>query len=81
MPVLHDDDFNVPAHLVFTANSRDVSDVWVRGEHLVEEGEVVSVDVAAVAERAQAAAEDLFARRAALKGATPSPATDLAKDA
>ena len=81
VPVLSGSDFNVPAHLVFTASSHDVSDVWVRGEHLVEEGEVVSVDVAAVAERAQAAAEDLFARRAALKGPTPSPTAELGKDA
>jgi len=79
VPVLHGGDFNVPAHLVFTASSHDVSDVWVRGRHLVEGGEVISVDVAAVAERAQAAAEDLFARRAALQGHTPSPATDLGK--
>ena len=81
VPVLHGDDFNVPAHLVFTASSHDVSDVWVQGRRLVEGGEVISVDVAAVAERAQAAAEDLFARRAALQGRTPSPATDLGKDA
>ena len=57
-----------------------MSDVWVRDEHLVEAGEVVSVDVAAVTRRAQAAAEDLFARRAALKGRTPSPATELGRD-
>ena len=80
VPVLHGSDFNVPAHLVFTANSHDVSDVWVRGAHLVERGQVVSVDVASVAADAQAAAEDLFARRAALAGPTPSPATDLGKN-
>jgi len=57
-----------------------VSDVWVRGAHLVERGQVVSVDVASVAADAQAAAEDLFARRAALAGPTPSPATDLGKN-
>jgi 5-methylthioadenosine/S-adenosylhomocysteine deaminase len=81
VPVLHGDDFNVPAHLVFTASGRDVADVWVRGRHLVAGGEVVSVDVAAVAARAQAAAEELFARRRALPGRTPSPATDLGKNA
>lgn len=66
VPVLHGRDFNAPAHLVFTASAHDVSDVWVRGRRLVEGGRVVSVDVAAVAARAQAAAEELFERRAAL---------------
>ena len=79
VPVLHGKDFNAPAHLVFTASSSDVSNVWVRGEHLVERGEVTSVDVAQVATDAQAAAEDLFERRAALQGPTASPATDLGK--
>jgi len=51
-----------------------VSDVWVQGRRLVEGGEVVSVDSAAVAAEAQAAAEELFERRAALAG---SPATPL----
>ena len=79
VPLLHGTDFNVPAHLVFTASSHDVSDVWVRGRHLVEAGEVTSIDVALVAQQAQAAAEDLFARRAALQGRTLSPASDLNK--
>jgi 5-methylthioadenosine/S-adenosylhomocysteine deaminase len=79
VPVLHGDDFNVPAHLVFSASGRDVRDVWVQGRRLVRDGEVVSVDVAAVAARAQSAAEELFARRRALQGRTPSPATDLGK--
>jgi 5-methylthioadenosine/S-adenosylhomocysteine deaminase len=81
VPVLHGRDFNAPAHLVFTASAHDVSNVWVRGAHLVEDGEVKSVDVAAVAERSQAAAEELFERRAALQGRTASPATDLGKNA
>jgi 5-methylthioadenosine/S-adenosylhomocysteine deaminase len=80
VPVLHGSNFNVPAHLVFSASSHDVSDVWVRGAHLVEDGEFISVDVASIASNAQAAAEDLFERRAALKGSTPSPATDLGKN-
>lgn len=67
VPVLHGGDFNVAAHLVFTASSHDVSDVWVQGRRLVARGEVISVDVAAVATRAQAAAEELFARRATLR--------------
>lgn len=79
VPVLHGRDFNVPAHLVFSASGGDVSDVWVRGRHLVAGGEVRSVDVAEVVARAQDAAEELFARRAALQGPTPSPATDLGK--
>ncbi len=70
-------DFNVPAHLVFSATGNDVSDVWVRGRRLVEDGEVVSVDVAAVAARAQEAAEDLFERRRQLDGSTASPNSDL----
>ncbi len=81
VPVLRGGDFNVPAHLVFTASGHDVTDVWVRGCRLVSGGEVTSVDVARVAADAQAAAEDLFARRAALTGRTPSPATDLGKTA
>jgi 5-methylthioadenosine/S-adenosylhomocysteine deaminase len=79
VPVLHGTDFNVPAHLVFSAGSHDVTNVWVQGRHLVEDGQVISVDARAVAQRAQEAAEDLFARRAALQGRTPSPATDLGK--
>ena len=37
------------------------------------------VSLVQVAAEAQAAAEDLFARRRALVGRTPSPATDLGK--
>jgi 5-methylthioadenosine/S-adenosylhomocysteine deaminase len=71
VPVLHGEDFNVPAHLVFSASGRDVADVWVKGRQLVEGGEVRSVDVAAVAANAQAAAEELFQRR---RGLPPAPA-------
>jgi len=73
VPVLHGSDFNVPAHLVFTASAHDVANVWVRGRRLVADGTVISVDVTQVAARAQAAAEDLFARRRALAG-PPEPA-------
>ncbi len=79
VPVLHGADFNVPAHLVFTASAHDVADVWVKGRRLVEAGQVISVDVPTVAERAQAAAEELFERRRNLPGATASPATTLGK--
>ncbi len=80
VPVLHGVDFNAPAHLVFTAQGRDVADVWVKGRRLVRGGEVISVDVARVARRAQAAAEELFERRRALPDLTPSPANVLGKE-
>ncbi len=81
VPLLHGEDFNAPAHLVFSASAHDVADVWVQGRRLVSGGEVISVDVATVAEEAQAAAEELFARRRALQGQTPSPAATLGKNA
>ncbi len=65
-PVLHGDDFNVAAHLVFSASGHDVRDVWVDGRQLVRGGHVLSVDVDEVRDRGQAAAEELFRRRAAL---------------
>jgi len=65
-PVMHGDLFNVPAHLVFSASGHDVDNVWVDGRRVVAEGKVLSVDVASVREQAQAAAEELFERRAAL---------------
>ncbi len=37
-PVLHGRDFNVAAHLVFSASGRDVRDVWVDGRRLVAGG-------------------------------------------
>ena len=79
VPVMHGADFNVAAHLVFTASSHDVRDVWVGGRRVVADGTVVTVDEASIAVHAQAAAEDLFARRRALAGRTPSPATDMGK--
>jgi 5-methylthioadenosine/S-adenosylhomocysteine deaminase len=65
-PVLHGADFNVAAHLVFSASGHDVRDVWVDGRRLVAGGQPVTFDVDAVRATAQAAAEELFARRAAL---------------
>jgi 5-methylthioadenosine/S-adenosylhomocysteine deaminase len=62
-PILHGDDFNTTAHLVFSASGHDVRDVWVDGRRLVRGGRVLSVDVDDVTARAQAAAEELFARR------------------
>jgi 5-methylthioadenosine/S-adenosylhomocysteine deaminase len=65
-PVLHGADANVAAHLVFSATGRDVRDVWVDGRRLVADGVPATFDVEAVRRQAQAAAEELFARRAAL---------------
>lgn len=65
-PLLHGDDFNAVAHLVFSAGAADVDQVWVDGTLLVDGGRVLSVDTQQVRERAQSAAEDLFRRRAAL---------------
>ncbi|MDQ2729189.1 MAG: amidohydrolase [Actinomycetota bacterium] len=66
-PVLRGVDSNVAAHLVFSATGRDVRDVWVAGARLVQGGVPTTFDVAAVRADAQAAAEDLFARRARLR--------------
>ncbi len=67
-PILHGRDFNVAAHLVFSASGSDVADVWVDGRRLVEQGRVLSVDTECIRRRAQLAAEELFARRAANLG-------------
>ncbi|MCU1458432.1 MAG: amidohydrolase [Actinomycetia bacterium] len=61
-PVLHGPNFNVAAHLVFSANAADVRDVFVDGRHLVAEGVALTFDVDTVRETAQAAAEELFDR-------------------
>jgi len=63
-------DTNVAAHLVFTAAGADVDSVWVDGRRLVAGGRVLSVDVAAVMAEGQAAAEELFARRAKRRAAS-----------
>jgi 5-methylthioadenosine/S-adenosylhomocysteine deaminase len=66
-PLLHGDDFNAAAHVVFSASGHDVVHVWVDGRLLVDGGEVLTVDVKDVRRRAQEAAEELFARRRSLK--------------
>jgi 5-methylthioadenosine/S-adenosylhomocysteine deaminase len=66
-PVLHGADFNVAAHVVFASSGHDVRDVWVDGNRVVAGGRPVTFDVDRVRADAQAAAEELFARRAALK--------------
>jgi 5-methylthioadenosine/S-adenosylhomocysteine deaminase len=65
-PVLHGSDFNAAAHLVFSAKGGDVRDVWVDGRRLVDNKRPTTFDIATVRKEAQAAAEELFARRAAL---------------
>jgi 5-methylthioadenosine/S-adenosylhomocysteine deaminase len=65
-PVIHGEDFNVAAHLVFSASGADVDDVWVDGHHVVGGGSVLNVDEAEVIATAQAAAEELFDRRRAV---------------
>ena len=68
-PLLHGDNFNLAAHLVFSACGHDVDHVWVDGRLLVAGGRLQSVDADTVRAQAQAAAEELFARRAALAAA------------
>jgi 5-methylthioadenosine/S-adenosylhomocysteine deaminase len=63
-PVMHGDLFNVVAHLVFSASGSDVRDVWVDGRRLVAGGAPQTFDIARVRAEAQAAAEELFERRA-----------------
>jgi 5-methylthioadenosine/S-adenosylhomocysteine deaminase len=65
-PVLHGNDFNAAAHLVFSSSGRDVRDVWIDGRRVVAEHRPITFDADAVRADAQAAAEELFARRAAL---------------
>lgn len=65
-PLLHGDNENVAAHIVFAASGRDVRDVWVDGHRLVAAGKPLTFEVEAVRAEAQAAAEELFDRRATL---------------
>lgn len=65
-PLLHGADFNACAHLVFSASGRDVRDVWVDGRRLVADKVPTTFDIELVRAEAQAAAEELFARRRAL---------------
>jgi 5-methylthioadenosine/S-adenosylhomocysteine deaminase len=65
-PVLHGRNFNVAALLVFSASGGDVRDVWVDGRRLVNGRRPTSFEIDEVRATAQAAAEELFARRDAL---------------
>jgi hypothetical protein len=42
-----------------------LNDVWVQGKQLVEAGDLTTVDISEVSQRAQAATEELFERRRA----------------
>lgn len=66
-PLLSGPEGNVAAHLVFSATGRDVRDVWVAGRRLVADNLPTTFDVASLRADGQAAAEELFARRAALQ--------------
>jgi len=68
-PVLHGADFNAAALVVFSASGRDVRDVWVDGRRLVAGHLPSTFDISSVRNQAQAAAEELFERRAALRPA------------
>jgi 5-methylthioadenosine/S-adenosylhomocysteine deaminase len=65
-PLFAGPDANVAAHLVFSSSGQDVDSVWVDGRRLLAGGRFLTADEAAIRARAQAAAEELFARRAAL---------------
>jgi len=56
---------------VFSASGRDVRDVWVDGRRLVAGGTPTTFDVASVRAEAQAAAEELFERRAKVLANSP----------
>jgi len=63
-PIMHGGLFNVAAHLVFSSSGHDVRDVWVDGRPLVRAGRPLTFDVDRLRADAQAAAEELFERRA-----------------
>jgi 5-methylthioadenosine/S-adenosylhomocysteine deaminase len=63
-PIMHGDLFNVAAHIVFSASGRDVRDVWIDGRRVIASGAPTTFDVTRVRADAQAAAEELFERRA-----------------
>jgi 5-methylthioadenosine/S-adenosylhomocysteine deaminase len=65
-PLLAGTNANVAAHLVFSSAGQDVDSVWVDGRRLVAGGTLLTCDEASIRADAQAAAEELFARRAAL---------------
>ncbi|MCM2388150.1 amidohydrolase family protein [Streptomyces albipurpureus] len=66
-PILHGNDFNAAAHVVFSSSGRDVDNVWVAGRRIVADRALLTADVSTVRQRAQDAAEELFARVRALR--------------
>lgn len=66
-PLLHGDNFNAVAHLVFSSSASDVKKVYVDGSLVVDNGKVLTVDADAVRNHAQSAAEELFERRGRLQ--------------
>jgi 5-methylthioadenosine/S-adenosylhomocysteine deaminase len=68
-PLRHGPASNVAAHLVFSASGHDVSDVWIDGERVLEDGRLRTVDEEQVRLTAQAAADELFERRDQLTAA------------
>ena len=65
-PLLRGADANIAQHLVFSSNAGDVRSVWVDGQLLVDNHRLVSDDEDSIRISAQAAAEELSARRRAL---------------
>jgi 5-methylthioadenosine/S-adenosylhomocysteine deaminase len=65
-PLLRGRHANAAAHVVFAASGRDVRDVWVDGRRLLAGRRPLTFDPGAVRAAAQAAAEELFERRARL---------------
>jgi 5-methylthioadenosine/S-adenosylhomocysteine deaminase len=70
-PVLTGPFENTAAHLVFSSQGADVDSVWVDGRLLVSGGQLLTGDIGVIRADGQAAAEELFARRAALLGDGP----------
>jgi 5-methylthioadenosine/S-adenosylhomocysteine deaminase len=72
-PVLYGDNFNVAAHIVFSATGRDVDHVWVDGRLIVEGGHLLTANADAIRVAAQGAAEELFRRMPRTRGASDPP--------
>jgi 5-methylthioadenosine/S-adenosylhomocysteine deaminase len=52
---------NVISHLVYVVGRHQVSDVWVAGQPVVQNGQVTTLDVAAILEKAQTWADKMHA--------------------
>jgi len=70
--------FNIVAHLVFSATGRDMDHVWVDGRLAVERGRLLTMDADEIRIQAHAAAEELFDRMArSLDEPRPGPSVDM----